>query len=170
MATYRGLTIDPGKSNGLCDFAWADDAPFMVVNNFQFGGGAPMLAKVVRKLTSDIDYDVLVVEKFTPRQNAGFNLTRDSVEPLRGEGVLIGLDLEEKIEYAEPHQQYFMGGGDLREKKKLSREFLKLHSLYITGKSVGQKDADDAISAMLHAIAYMRRLRHTPTIEQFFGE
>lgn len=169
MTAYRGLAVDPGMSNGLCEFAWADDAPFMAVHNFQFTGGASNLERVVRKLSTDRNYDVLVVEKFTPRQNEGFSLTRESVEPLRGEGVLIGLGLEHLIQYAEPHQQYFMGGEDLREKKRRSREFLKQHGIYLTGKSVGQPDANDAISAQLHAISWLRRQRHMPTIEALFG-
>ena len=88
MTAYRGLAVDPGMSNGLCEFAWADDAPFMAVYNFQFTGGASNLERVVRKLSTDRNYDVLVVEKFTPRQNEGFSLTRESVEPLRGETAL----------------------------------------------------------------------------------
>ena len=170
MSSYRGLAIDPGMSNGICEFVWADDAPFMVLRRFQFPGGASALRHAVRALTQEHTYDVLVVEKFTPRQNEGFNLTRDAAEPLRGEGVLIGLGLEGLIQWAEPSQQYFMGGDTLKEKKQRSRSFLKRHGLYATGKAFSQKDADDAISAQLHAIAWLRRQRHAPTITALFGE
>ncbi len=184
---YRGLSIDPGMSNGLCEFTWGDDEPFKPVRLLQFSGGAPALAKVVKGMGLGVStgrgmtpyavlsskrLDALVVEKFTPRSaraGAEFALTRDSAEPLRGEGVLIGLGLEEMIQWGEPSQQYFMGGESLPEKKKRAREFLKLHGLYLTGSMVGQQDADDAISAELHAIAWLRRQRHMPTIEALFG-
>ena len=113
----------------------------------------------------------MVVEKFTPRGDGEFNLTQKSVEPLRGEGVLIGRGFEPFIDWAQPSQQYFMGNSalPLAEKKKLSREFLKLHGLHLTGSMVGQPDADDAISAELHAIAWLRRKRHMPTMVEMFG-
>lgn len=156
-------------SSGVCEFAWADDAPLMVLRRFQFLGGASTLHSVVKALIKEQEYNVLVVEKFTPRQNEDFNLTRDSAEPLRGEGVLIGLGLEGLIQWAEPSQQYFMGGDTLKEKKQRSRWFLKQHDLYITGKAFSQPDADDVISAQLHAIAWLRRERHLPTIAALFG-
>lgn len=179
---YRGLAIDPGMSNGLCEFTWGDDEPFKPIRLLQFSGGAPMLAKVLDKLNVCVTGDdemamdsralhALVVEKFTPRSaraGAEFSLTRASAEPLRGEGVLIGRGLERFIQWGEPSQQYFMGGESLPDKKKRAREFLKLHGLYLTGSMVGQQDADDAISAELHAIAWLRRQRHAPTIEALF--
>lgn len=180
---YRGLSIDPGMSNGVCEFEWGDDEPFKPLRLLQFAGGAPMLAKVLDKLNVRVTGDddemaigpatlhALVVEKFTPRSaraGAEFSLTRDSAEPLRGEGVLIGRDLERFIQWGEPSQQYFMGGESLPEKKKRAREFLKLNGLHLTGSMVGQGDADDAISAELHAIAWLRRQRHMPTLRRFF--
>ncbi len=180
-----GLSIDPGVSNGVCLFSWDDDAPFKAVKLWQFPLGAQGLsmfiksqgvAKTLQPNGSELLWlgqhrlDALVVEKFTPRQNSEFKLTRDSVEPLRGEGVLIGRGLESFIEWAEPSMQYFIGSSELplKQKKKLSREFLETHGLLITGSTVGNKDADDAISAELHAIAWLRRQRHMPTLKALF--
>ena len=186
---YRGLSIDPGMSTGMCEFTWGDDEPFKPVSLLQFSGGAGTLAKVVKHLRLSVDrdgtmmmrdedddgesgvLDALVVEKFTPRSaraGAEFSLTRDSAEPLRCEGVLVGLGLEDQIEWGEPSMQYFMGGADLKERKQRARAFLRENGLYTTGSMVGQKDADDAISAELHAIAWLRRKRHMPTLQALF--
>lgn len=182
MSQYTGLSIDGGMSNGMCIFGWGDDEPFSVQELHQFSGGAPMLARALGHMKVRLGrrgtmpspmmrgkhLDALVVEKFTPRSGAEFALTRASAEPLRCEGVVIGLGLNDFIQWGEPSQQYFMGGETLIEKKRRAREFLKLHGLYTTGQMVGMADADDAISAELHAIAWLRRVRHMPTIEMLF--
>lgn len=181
-ARKYGLAIDPGMSTGICLFSWGNGPGqfFRRKESWQFRGGAPKLAQFLDLRgvrvgpTGRLQYDnrtldALVVEKFTPRGGAGFSLTQVSAEPLRGEGVLIGRGFEPFIQWAQPAQQYFMGGVDLADKKKRSREFLKLNDLHITGSMVGQPDADDAISAELHAIAWLRRQRHRPTLEKFFA-
>jgi len=180
-----GLSIDPGMMTGVCLFSWDYDKPFKVEGVWQFDRGAPGLyawleqyrvrvstGRGVRPMMwlGENKLDALVVEKFTPRSGGEFSLTQASSEPLRGEGVLIGRGLETYINWGQPGQQYFMGGEDLAAKKKRSREFLKLHGFGLTGKDVGQKDANDAISAELHAIAWLRRMRHMPTLLELFGE
>lgn len=181
MRSY-GLTIDPGMSNGVCLFSWGteQDEHFKQERLWQFPGGAPKLAQFLTVAEIEVGEDGLtyrglplarmVVEKFTPRSHEGFNLTQKGVEPLRGEGVLIGRGFEPFIDWQEPSAQYFMGGITLSDKKKRSREFLKLHGIYVTGKQVHQKDADDAISAELHAIAWLRKKRHMPTLVELFQE
>lgn len=193
---HYALSVDPGMSNGVCLFSYGDDETeyFRQEALWQFGGGAPALADFLwthlqvrenRKghltmagawvrepnpLVPRIHLEALVVEKFTPRGGAGFSLTQDSAEPLRGEGVIIGQGFLEYVDWAEPSQQYFMGSptAPLAMKKRLSREFLKRYGLYVTGSMVGQKDADDAISAELHAISWLRRRRHMPTLIELF--
>lgn len=180
MSRSYGLSIDPGMSNGACLFSWGteQDEFFKQEDLWQFPGGAPGLAQFLDAMEVRVLHGHpmigstlltrLVVEKFTPRSGGEFALTRKSAEPLRGEGVLIGRGLLRFIDWGEPSQQYFMGGATLPEKKKRSREFLKLYGLYVTGSMIGQKDADDAISAELHAIAWLRRKRHMPTLVELF--
>lgn len=183
-----GLSIDPGGSNGACLFTYGERKAFKVMGVFQFPHGAHGLAAWLNQKNIHVEndgggnpfalhsawgrLDTLVVEKFTPRTHEGFKLTLDSVEPLRGEGVLIGRGLESFIDWAPPSAQYFMGDQrlPLPEKKKLARAFLKEHGMLPTGKTVGQPDANDAVSATLHAIAWMRRTRHMPTLLELFGE
>lgn len=179
MSAHIGLAIDPGLSSGVCLFGYADDRPFERIGVWQVTNGAVGLANLLDFMQVRVEggemrvrkskLDALVVEKFTPRVNEGFSHTRASVEPLRGEGVLLGRGFSEYIDWAEPSAQYFMGGGDLADKKKSCREFLKEQGLRVTGSMVGQPDAHDATSAQLHAIAYLRRKRHMPTLVTMFG-
>jgi hypothetical protein len=181
-----GLTIDPGLSNGACFFSFGDEQPFRQEALYQFEYGAEGLAAWMNRHMMAVTrgrgvepyvtfegrrLSALVVEKFTPRDHDNFSLTLKSVEPLRGEGVLIGQAFGPFIDWQQPAAQYFMGDSrmTLAQKKKTAREFLKLHGLYVTGKHVGQKDADDAISAELHAIAWLRKKKHLPTLEALFG-
>lgn len=176
-----GLSIDPGVSNGACLFQYDDEKPFERIAPIQFSGGAGGLADWMENYDMRIETDevwledkkisALIVEKFTPRNDDSFNLTLDSVEPLRCEGVLIGKGFERFIRWTQPSQQYFMGSPDLEleEKKKAAVNFLKLHKLHLTGSMVGERNADDAISAQLHAIAWLRRKRHKPTMKYYFG-
>ena len=188
---YLGLSIDPGMENGLCIFTWGDDEPFAVEAVFQYKGGAPGLARLlsgtvryVPRETSkpvlmfnDRRLDALIFEKFTPRpinEATGFHLTRESAEPLRCEGVLLGLGLDDHsaIHWAEPSQMYFIGSPDakLDVKRRRSRAFLKENGLLVTGSMVASKDGNDANAATLHAIAWLRRRRHMPTINALFPE
>lgn len=176
-----GLAIDPGVSNGVCLFQWSKTTAMTVENVWQFSGGAVALAAFLegagvrqsrggKAVYGGATLDALVVEKFTPRQNAGFALTQASVEPLRGEGVIIGRGVPyEFITWQQPGAQYFMGGNTPSERKKRSREFLKTRGMHYTGKDVASPDADDAISAVLHATVFMRSIRHAPTLKEMFS-
>lgn len=113
---------------------------------------------------------VVLVEKFTARggANSGFSYTTASLEPLRVEGAILALGINPQ--WVSPAQQYFLGGKSLQEKLKARNAWLKEHAelgYYLTGKSVGQKDADDARSALSHAISWLRRNRHEPTMNLF---
>lgn len=177
-----GIAIDPGVSTGIVTFTWSDDQPYERTSVMQVTDGAEGLADWLEKhevryslarkrwLFRERPIDAFVMEKFTPHENAGHALTERSVEPLRCEGVVIAAGhSRQHVHWQQPAAQYFSGGTTPAGRKKASREFLKTHLLYLTGSQVGQPDADDAISATLHSIAYMRRIRHLPTLEKFFS-
>lgn len=119
------------------------------------------------------EYGDVICEKFTPRPNGKGGLTLASVEPLRIEGHLVGSgvmpDYPDKA-WRQPSSQYFMcptRGVTLPEKKKSANKWLRENGFYFTGKDVGCKDADDARSATLHALSYLRKF-HRPTQEKYF--
>lgn len=119
-----------------------------------------------------------ICEKFTPRPNpAGGGLALKSAEPLLCEGFLVSAGVmpyyshEPKADnslWRAPSQMYFSGGKNLSERKKLARLWRIKHGLHLTGKDVGQPDSDDANSATMHAISYLRAIRHSPTLEHYF--
>ena len=178
-----GLAIDPGISTGICLFSWTETKPFTREKVWQFSGGAEALRDWMRLHdvrpgrngigTLGAGFAVLeafVVEKFTPQENQGFALTEAAAEPLRCEGVILGAGFRSSdITWQRPAAQYFMGGTDKASRKQNSRAFLKEHGLYLTGKQVDSPDADDAISATLHAVAHMRAIRHAPTLKEMFS-
>ena len=116
---------------------------------------------------------VVIAEKFTARNTKGFSYTTASLEPLRGEGALIALDLMPDYTMSEkrwrnPGGQYLAGGEDLADKKKRQHAFLKDTGFYRTNKdfpdSPPKDQADDFRSACAHGIAYIvKELKHRPT-------
>ena len=106
-------------------------------------------------------------EKFVPLGGKGFAQTLASTEPLRREGALIALGVMPDYpdpRWRRPNSMYLYGGKNLAEKKKRSRQFLKDTGNYVTGKDVGCKDSNDAMSATLHGISYTAQvLKHEPT-------
>lgn len=180
------LSFDPGVSNGVALGRISEDTPYELVNAWQFRGGASALRDWIHQWwdvyysnpnhlqfnTGTTIWDLTVIsEKFTPLQGKGFSLTMDAVEPLRGEGVLIALDVMPDYEpgskvWQRPNEMYFCGGSKLAEKKKLSRKFLKDTGNYRMPRVLGTPDSDDAMSATLHGIAYvMKTLKHKPTFD-----
>lgn len=115
----------------------------------------------------EIEDPVFLVEKFTARGAAAgpFALKTDALEPLRVEGAILAMGI--KPIWVSPVQQYILGGKDKAEKKKRQHAWLKEHGYYIAPKDVGTKDADDVRSATAHAISWLRRQKHVPTLDMF---
>lgn len=188
------LAVDPGKSSGIALLAYNETEPVRLVKAWQFGNGVQGLLDWLENhypnsgwllpYSPDSEAErlfwssevVVVSEKFTPLQGKGFAQTLDSTLPLVCEGVLIAYwimpvyDSKEK-RWQRPNTMYMYGGSTLAEKKKRAREFLKKHGLYVTGKELGAPDNNDAVSAILHGIAYVvKTLEHRPTWDAYFEE
>lgn len=117
----------------------------------------------------------VIAEKFTARNTRGFSYTTASLEPLRGEGVLLALGLMPDYEpkekrWRDPGAQYLVGGKDLPNKKARQHKFLKDSGFYRTNKdfpdSPSKDKADDFRSSAAHGLAYLSRVeKHAPTIK-----
>lgn len=186
------ISLDPGFSTGLCVGTYSDDTPFELTHAFQIEGGVEGFLKRVSTFENGYgDFLVAIkdstgsfagetvgeeteltvlVEKFNARgsANAGFSYTTASLEPLRVEGAILALGI--KPQWVQPAQQYFLGGKDKAEKKKRQHKWMKDSGYFISPKSVGAKDADDARSALAHCISYLRRQKHKPTLDLFREE
>lgn len=177
MTRTHILSIDPGKSTGVALGYITDDAPYTLVNAWQIEGGlAGFLewAADLPQLPEGAWYLpegglTTLSEKFQPINHSNYALTTESVEPLRIEGAMIAQGIMPDYDKTEkrwrsPKDQYIVGGADLQDKKKRAHKFLKDSGMYVTGKDVGCKDANDARSAILHGVSYaMKVLKHKPT-------
>lgn len=181
------ISIDPGMSSGVIAGIYSDDIPFELTHAFQIEGGVEGFIKQVSISYTWLGEDTnlfvylpgveepiqigegvtVLVEKFTARGAAAgpFALKTDALEPLRIEGALLAMGVP--ITWVSPAQQYFIGGRDKAEKKKRQHAWLKENGYAIMPKDLGTKDADDARSACAHAISWLRRQKHKPTLEMF---
>lgn len=170
------ISIDGGMSTGLIVGTYSDDTPFELTHAFQIEGGVEGFLKVglfgtIQDYYVDGDTPITyLVEKFTARGTAAgpFALRTEALEPLRIEGALLAMGVTPT--WVSPPQQYFLPGRDKAEKKKRQHAWLKEHGYYIAPKDLGTKDADDARSACAHAISWLRRQKHKPTLDAFRKE
>lgn len=115
----------------------------------------------------EVEAPTVLVEKFNARGagNAGFSYTTASLEALRVEGAILAFGIGPT--WVQPRQQYILNGKTTAEKKKRAHAWLKSNGYWIAPKTLGTKDADDARSALLHVISYLRRNKHKPTLDLF---
>lgn len=107
-----------------------------------------------------------LVEKFTARGGANaFSYRTEALEALRVEGAILALGIDPT--WVSPQHMYFMSG-DSKNPMTNAHRWLKEHGLHVTGKDVGCKDANDARSAILHSVSWLRRQEHEPTLESYF--
>jgi hypothetical protein len=102
-------------------------------------------------------FDELVCEKFKTRPIAR-NYKLIELEPIRIEGWLSSYGPT----WQWPEQRSLTSDG-----VKASEAVLHAKNLWLTGKDVGAKDADDVNAAQLHLLAYLRNIGHLPTIEAY---
>lgn len=175
------ISIDPGQSTGLIVGTYSDDTPFELTHAFQIEGGVEGFIDFLNPEYDDmwflggerfkVPHDLTVlVEKFTARGAAAgpFALKTNALEPLRIEGALLAMGITPT--WVSPAQQYFLPGESKAEKKKRQHAWLQENGYAIMPKDLGTKDADDARSACAHAISWLRRQKHKPTLELFREE
>lgn len=133
-----------------------------ITAQWQIEGGYHPLVDLL-DLQRDTVADFVVSERFTPRPVA-FSYSLDELEPLRIEGYL-----EYRysgITWQDPAQRKLVR--TLPETEK----FLQAHNYWATGTDVGCKDPNDANSATMHALAFIRNQAHRATIDMLieYGE
>ena len=146
------LSLDPGKQTGIALGFYGDEA-YELLNVWQVAGG----------LNGFIDWwhdhyplneSVLVSEKFVLRNNA---FVADT-EPLLIEGAL-------HVLY--DNQIVWQLASD---KSLVNDSVLRKNNLWHTGKQVGWKDARDTNDAIIHGLAYLKKNKHIPTLQKYWGE
>ena len=190
------LSIDPGMSTGIVFGQFEPTTPYERLGFWLVEGGlAGFLSWLwarynpddsgwwkVRVFDPGIDpYElqtmVKVCEKFVPLQSDR-TFRVDELEPIRIEGALEILLGEEPIWQRSAAMVLSQVGVrdtmTARQKaaarKKASDNVLREAGLWLTGKQVGCKDANDVNAAQKHAIAYLRSIKHKPTVELLIQE
>lgn len=158
---------DPGRSSGYVRLSFTDNTVPALESARQIEGGAFALTRFLKRVEPQAD--ITVSEKYVPLPGKGFHHTLDSVEPLRGEGVLIALGFMPDYpdsKWRRADRMYLHGGKSLTEKRKRSHRYLKESGYYVTGSDVGCKDANDVRSAILHGLSYLAQVvGHRPTFD-----
>jgi hypothetical protein len=110
--------------------------------------------------------DVVVSERFKPRPMAR-SYRLDELEPLRIEGYLWSMFDRQggSLVFRDPETRG-SGKDGVRGMERVLRE----HNLWLRPSDIpNHDDADDANSAQMHALAYLRSIGHLPTIHAFFS-
>lgn len=190
------ISFDTGMSTGIAVGEYSDTEPYRLIKAFQIEGGVEGFIRQVRfyrtpnkgekglvKYLSVGDFSstegppllhgnpgdvTFIAEKFTSRGTGNnFAYRTDALEPLRVEGAMLALGINP--EWVSPQQLYF-AGGESKSPVTNAHRWLKENGLHVTGKDVGCKDANDARSAILHSVAWLRRQKHSPTLKKYFKE
>ena len=179
LMTYL-LTIDPGMSTGITLGHFDETTPYERLGFWQIEGGLKGLLGWldVHHVEDEFwwtffdenigfyDGDTVVIcEKFVPLP-APRTFKTAELEPIRIEGaveVLLG-----DVVWQRAAMMVLAGGDTPAKRKRASDDVLRAGGLWVTGmKDLGMKDANDVISAQKHALAYLRSIKHKPTIEKY---
>lgn len=130
---------------------YGDNEPYELLNVWQVSGGLHGFIDWWRERLPILP-TYLVCEKFVLRNNV---FVADT-EPLLIEGAL-----------------RVLWGGDIEwqlpsDKSLVSDTVLRENNLWHTGKQVGWKDARDTNDAIIHALAYLKKNKHIPTLQKYW--
>ena len=146
------LSLDPGKQTGIALGTYGDEA-YELLNVWQVAGGLEGFIDWWHE-HYPLNESVLVSEKFVLRNNA---FVADT-EPLLIEGALRVL-YDANIVWQLPSDKSLVADTVLRE-----------NQLWHTGKQVGWKDARDTNDAIIHGLAYLKKNKHIPTLQKYWGK
>ena len=170
--------IDPGKSSGITWAHYDDETPLTIDGYAQVDGGLLGLLMwldendgLVAELKAEESWHAEKFIPYTPHQ------TLDSSYPLVVEGALVTLGIVPDYE-ADPSRwhpskdQYWMPGKKAQERRSAQKKWLRENypEMYVTGRSVAQKDAEDILSCTFHMLNMLKNQKHLPTLRKFFPE
>jgi hypothetical protein len=147
------LTIDPGVTTGIALGKFDEHQAYERVAFWAVKEG---LEGFIHWYHAEAPIEALmgrwVAERFVLRDNDFVANT----EPLRIEGAMEAFGL---------HPIY-----QLRTDKALAKDqVLKDAGLWVTGKMCGHTDGRDVNDATIHALAYLKKLRHIPTLRRYWS-
>lgn len=156
------ISIDPGMTSGAVWGTFDQGVPFLREGYAEIPGGMQGFEHWLhrRGWFGLHSFDHVVCERFKPRPMAR-NYRLDELEPLRIEGqVYVHAP---RVVFQWPEQR---GWG--KHGIKTAAETLVKTGLWLVPSDIpNHDDADDANSAQMHLLAYMRNIGHMPTIEAY---
>lgn len=156
MGRQEIMAFDPGLATGVF-WGWFDEAtPLTRLGVWIVPNGAVGLSDFLKAHSFRPDH--VVSERFVPDGTPG---SRETVSP-QGEGVLIH-------EFGKVNWQLRGEKALGYDSQKQSDELLKRLGWWVTGKDVDHTDGRDALDSEIHAIQYMRKLKHVPTLSMIYG-
>jgi len=146
------LTFDPGKSTGIALGEYSDSDPYKLVKVWQTQNGLHGVLEWLGEHYGMYD-ERAVSESFILRKTPFM----PDVEPLRIEGALMVMYPE--IVWQQPSDKHHVPDSILKE-----------HGLWQTGKPLGHVDGRDANDAIIHALAFLKKNRHVPTLKKYWRD
>lgn len=147
------VSVDPGLATGVTLGSYDDIHAWERIDFWLIKNGLDGFLDWYHGVAPDRAYSACwVSERFILRDNDFIANT----EPLRIEGAMIALGLDPIFQQ--------------RTDKALCKdEVLKRHKLWVTGKQCGHTDGRDVNDSCIHALARMKKLKHLPSLERYWG-
>lgn len=155
------LSVDPGKVTGIAYGYYDDETPYSLVAVAAVNGGASGLNEWILNSVQENTVDTVVAEMFVPDGSPG---GRETVSP-QCEGVLIAHFHDVHTVWQSRSNKTWGGMGAKAVDKRL-----KELGLWHTGKEVRWSDGRDVNDAIIHALQYLRTIRHEPTLKMIHKE
>lgn len=160
------IAIDPGQMSGYFIGHYGPNTPLARTEFGMVPGGFEGIADIIANGLDGLEhFDVVVCEKFSTRpMSRQYKL--EELEPIRIEGLVSWLRPD--TVWQAPAMMVLRQGDTQAQRKRNSDDVLRRGNLWLTGTDVSYKDANDANAAAKHALAYMRSIKHAPTLAHYF--
>lgn len=146
------LTIDPGYATGIALGWYSSIEGYVLHDKWLVPGGAAGFAdwwKINGYFMRNFDK---VIEGFINHDGPADLVSVEVIGWIKGERISVD-------EYQPPS-----------DKHQCPDRVLKDHHLWVTGSDVVWTDGRDVNDAIIHAIAYLKKKRHLPTLAKYFPD
>lgn len=149
------LSIDPGQATGVALGSYTSTTPYMLERAWIVHGGVDGFIDFMLEQSLFYKIDQVVCERFVARDNGWVA----DIEAKAIEGAVKALMYGTPIAFQ-----------DRNAKVLVPDDVLKKHGLWQTGSMVGHTDGRDANDAIIHALGWLARRSHMPSLEFYFGD
>jgi hypothetical protein len=152
-------SLDPGQALGWAVGSYDDTTPYTLHARGIWHGEPAELDELFSLMTDHgrrwIWGGQWAIERFIPRSN---NFVAN-VSAVEREGALKYVLHDEAVTWRRASQ-----------KNDVPDRILHDHGLWQTGAMVDHSDGRDANDAIIHALGYLKQIRHVPTLRMYWGD